>query len=108
LSLGVDYLFLVSYSITVGLGCVLLARSLSTRSPFLHSIGMILAWGQIGAGLLDALENYALIRILLGSERAYWPVVARWCAIPKFLIVSAGIIYILWAVILKVTNKNKP
>lgn len=108
LNMGIDYLFLVSYSICIGLGCALLARSISTRYPFLHSIGMILAWAQIAAGLLDALENYALIRVLLGSERAYWPAIARWCAIPKFLIVTLGLIFILLAVVLGVAKSRKP
>ncbi len=106
LNLGLDYLFLVSYTICIGLGCVLLARSVAGRSRFLHSIGMILAWGQVGAGLLDALENYALIRVLLGSARDYWPVVARWCAIPKFLLVALGLIFILLTAVLGVTNSR--
>jgi hypothetical protein len=57
-------------------------------------LGTLLAWAQFGAALLDALENYALIQVLLGSQQALWPVVARWCAIPKFLIVAAGLVYV--------------
>ncbi len=106
LNLGLDYLFLVSYATCIGLGCVLLARSVAGRSRFLHSIGMILAWGQVGAGLLDALENYALIRVLLGSARAYWPAVARWCAIPKFLLVALGLIFILLTAVLGATKSR--
>ncbi|MEJ2570923.1 MAG: hypothetical protein P8Y98_10335, partial [Anaerolineales bacterium] len=60
----------------------------------LSSLGLILAWAQIGAGLLDSLENYALIRVLLGTKLAYWPEVARWCALPKFIIVAVGILYV--------------
>jgi len=51
-------------------------------------------------------ENYALIQVLLGSQQALWPAVARWCAIPKFLIVAAGLVYVgigtVWAMVAKV------
>jgi hypothetical protein len=95
LDLGMDYLFLVVYSICISLGCALIARGLFGRVPFLGTAGLVLAWAQFGAALLDAVENYALIRLLLGSERAFWPVLARGCAIPKFVIVIAGLAFIL-------------
>ena len=79
----------------LGLGCVLVARSLAGRFGVLSRVGSVLAWGLLAAGLLDALENVALIRVLLGSLTAAWPAVARWCAIPKFLVVAAGLAYVL-------------
>jgi hypothetical protein len=94
LNLGVDYLFLVAYAVAIGLGCVLVASSLWQRIRFLSVVGVLLAWAQFGAGLLDALENYALIQVLLGSQREVWPVMARWCAVPKFLIVALGLVYV--------------
>ena len=94
LNLGLDYLFMVAYSSCISLGCVLVARSLSPRVASLPSVGLILAWAQFGAALLDAVENYALTQVLLGSQQASWPAVARWCAIPKFLIVAAGLVYV--------------
>ena len=94
LNLGLDYVFMVAYSSSIALGCVLVARSLSRRVEFLSFTGVLLAWAQFGAALLDAVENYALIQVLLGSQRVLWPAVARWCAIPKFLIVAAGLVYV--------------
>jgi nicotinamidase-related amidase len=70
------------------------AGSLGQRVRLLSVVGVLLAWAQFGAGLLDALENYALIRVLLGSQREVWPVMARWCAVPKFLIVALGLVYV--------------
>lgn len=99
LSLGLDYLFLVFYAGSIGLGCVLVGRSLSRRRELFFSVGISLAWGQICAALLDGVENYALIRVLIGSEKEVWPVLARWCAIPKFLIVMSGFAYIIIGVI---------
>jgi len=95
LNLGLDYLFLVAYAACISLACALTARGLARRIRSLSVVGLVLAWGQYGAALLDAAENYALIRVLLGSERKAWPVVARWCAIPKFLIVAAGMAFVL-------------
>jgi hypothetical protein len=106
LNLGLDYLFLVAYSSSIALGCVLVASSLSRRAAFLSLAGTLLAWAQFGAALLDAVENYALIQLLLGSQQVSWPAVARWCAIPKFLIVAAGLIYVGLGVVLAVVTKG--
>ncbi|MFC2023842.1 hypothetical protein ACFLT5_03815 [Chloroflexota bacterium] len=94
LNLGLDYLFLVSYGAAIGLGCVLVARNLPQRLGRLRSLGIVLAWGLIAAALLDVLENYALIRLLLGAQSEQWPALAFWCAVPKFLLVGAGLAYI--------------
>ena len=107
LNLGLDYLFLVAYSSSIALGCVLVARSLSRRGAFLSFAGVLLAWAQFGAALLDAVENYALIQVLLGSQQALWPAVARWCAIPKFSIVAAGLVYVAVGAVLAVVAKAR-
>ncbi|MEE9463947.1 MAG: hypothetical protein V3W14_00045 [Candidatus Neomarinimicrobiota bacterium] len=75
------------------MACTLLARNLNKRLAFIAIIGIALAWLQLGAAVLDAMENYALIQVLLGSDGAHWPVMAKWCAIPKFLFVAGGLIY---------------
>ena len=85
LSLGLDYLFLVLYAGAIGLGCLLVSRP----------AGPALAWGQIGAAVLDAVENFALIRLLLGSDNAVWPTLAWGCAAVKFALVGAGLAYVL-------------
>ena len=107
LNLGLDYLFLVAYASSIGLGCVLVARGLSQRVGLLSLLGVLLAWGQIGAALLDSVENYALIRVLLGSEGEIWPAVAQWCAMPKFLIVAAGLVYVIIGAVMVVTVKAR-
>jgi hypothetical protein len=99
LSLGLDYLYLVAYAAAISLGCVLVARSLDLKASSLGRVGYILAWLLPVAALLDAIENYALIRLLFGSEQAYWPSIARWTAIPKFVIVILGLVYFLLGLI---------
>lgn len=95
LSLGTDYMFLVAYSIAISLGCVLVSRGFSRRLSFLSALGIVLAWAMFGAALLDAVENYALIQVLLGTQQSHWPALARICAICKFLIVGLGLLYVL-------------
>jgi hypothetical protein len=82
---GLDYLFLVLYASAIGLGCLLVAGA----------AGPVLAWGQVAAALLDSVENFALIRLLLGSDNAVWPTLAWGCAALKFALVGAGLVTVL-------------
>ncbi|MBN1955350.1 MAG: hypothetical protein JW900_09905 [Anaerolineae bacterium] len=100
LSLGVDYLFMASYSTAIALGCFGIARRLSVRTPVVAGVGVILAWAQFAAAALDALENYALIRIVLGSLQQAWASVACWCAALKFLLIAMGLGFAVVAAIL--------
>ena len=90
LSLGIDYLFMLAYSTAVALGCVILAQRMP---PALALLGPYLAWAQWIAALLDAVENYSLIRVLLGTAQG-WATVARYCALPKFAIIGVGLLYL--------------
>ena len=108
LNLGLDYLFMIAYAGTIALGCMLAARGLLKRLPLLVAPGALLAWGQIVAALLDALENYALIQILLGTEQDLWAQVARWSALPKFSLVAFGILYILLGTLICLIIKPGP
>ncbi len=95
LSLGLDYLFLIVYALFISLACVLIGRRSGPKYRLWAYWGFVLGWGQLLAALLDAIENFALIRLILGSPRDVWPIIARWCAIVKFSIVGAGLAYIL-------------
>jgi hypothetical protein len=100
LSLGIDFLFLVVYSTLLSQACIMLALTFQDRFSLLFFIGIILAWFQWAAGILDAIENYALIQLLLGASTDLWPVTAKWCAVIKFAIVALGQLYIMMSLIL--------
>ncbi|RPH52014.1 MAG: hypothetical protein EHM85_04590 [Desulfobacteraceae bacterium] len=103
MNLGLDFLFIVAYASCIGLGCVMVARSLEQRSILIAYVGVVLAWALWLAALLDCIENYALINLLLGSPQAVFAALSKWCAIPKFLIVGLGIAYfILGALVARV------
>ena len=95
-SLGLDYVFLALYPTTIALACLRAARPFAaggSRLAALAPLAVWLAWGQWLAGLLDAIENAALYRVLLGPVTEPWPAVARACALPKFALVLAGLFY---------------
>jgi hypothetical protein len=89
-SLGFDFVFMPLYSTTIGLACVWAAGVLTLR---LAAVGTWLAWGQWLAALLDAVENGALLVMLLEAARAPWPQIALWCAALKFGLVFLGLGY---------------
>jgi len=94
--LGLDYLFMVSYALAIGLGCLRAAGTLGRRWPWLAGLGRFLAWGLGLAALLDAVENVALTTMLLaGTASAPWPALAAGCATAKFVLVALGLLYAL-------------
>lgn len=94
LSLGVDFLFLLLYSLCISSACALVSERLKVTSTQFSSLGRVMAWVVLLAGLLDVIENFALIRLLSGAENPTLPVVARWSAIPKFTILIMGVLFI--------------
>jgi hypothetical protein len=103
-SLGLDFLFLVAYSTTIGFACLWAAGVARAREWPLAGAGIPLAWGQWLAALLDALENVALLIMLFGSVAEPWPQIARWCAVPKFVLVFVGLLYAALATVVWVAS----
>ncbi len=106
-SLGLDYLFMVVYSTTIGLGCILAGRAMVERDVSLGKVGLPLAWGQWAAAGLDALENIGLVLILFGWDAQLWAPLSRWCAILKFSLIFLGITYSLLGLALSIGLKPK-
>lgn len=104
LSIGVDYLFLCVYPLAISLACVTTGAQLAQYRTFAKT-GAVLSWLVLGAGALDGVENFAMIRMLKSIEGEAWPALAKWCAIPKFGLVALGIAYVLFAVLLRVSRR---
>lgn len=107
LSLGIDYLFLVAYSLFLSISIFLVAKKFDTKYTLLWKIGSVMSILVLVTGLCDAIENYALIKLLLGSENTIFPKVAYYFASIKFLLVGVGLLYILIGLILKPILKAK-
>lgn len=92
LGLGLDYLFLLLYPLTMMAACVLLANIY--QQGMRASMGRVLAWLILLAVILDAVENYALWRLLLEDWHPLWPRLSLICAMPKFVLIVACLAYI--------------
>lgn len=89
LSLWVDFLFLLGYSTALSTGCAIVAGALPGGWG---EVALWLAWGAWLAGVLDALENLALLRALDQIIRSQSTPdillqLAACCAAPKFVLV---------------------
>jgi hypothetical protein len=100
-SLYWDNFFLLAYSTAIALGCVMAADRLHAPGILEYNLAILLAWAQWLAALLDITENFALDKMLRGAVKSPWPQIARWCAIPKFIIIVAGLGYVAIAVIIE-------
>ncbi|MBW2281573.1 MAG: hypothetical protein JRG76_18310 [Deltaproteobacteria bacterium] len=87
LTLGLDYLYLLVYPAFISLACVWTARRIAPRT------GVALSWGVLLAAPLDAVENAALLWMLIGAPSDSAAALAWVCALPKFALVFAGLGY---------------
>jgi hypothetical protein len=94
-SLGIDYLFMLVYAFFLSLFCFIRAETFRVVKPVWARLGWLLGWLQLSAGVLDALENYMLFRLLFSPPQEYFAQLAFWFASFKFVFVLAGIVYIL-------------
>ena len=88
--LGLDYLFMPVYALTFALAILLVAG----RHPgFFAKLGAFLGWGMFLAAFLDAIENYALLHLLLTKVYSPFPEIAYYCASDKFLLLGLALVY---------------
>ena len=91
--LGIDYLFMPVYATALALGILLAA---SRHDSWFAIFGAWLGWGAYAATIFDAVENYALARMLLVNQ--IWsphPEVAAISATVKFGLLLLGLFYAL-------------
>jgi len=108
LSLGLDFLFIVVYSTAFSLGCFWAARKYKELNRIrLSRIGTFLAYTMWFAGVLDILENSAIIATIFNAHLIYGPQIALWAASGKFFSISLGLVYILTAVAILFLQRTK-
>ncbi len=90
-SLGLDYLFMLSYALTVALGAILAA---GRHLGWLSRLGTWAAYGVFTAAIFDALENIGQAHQLLnGVVTAPVTHFVGVCAFFKFALLLLGILY---------------
>ena len=95
--LGIDYLFMPLYATALALGILLAA---GRHQGWFSALGIWLGWGAYAAALFDAVENYALARMLLMNQVwSPYPEMAAFSATVKFGLLLLGLFYALagWA-----------
>jgi small-conductance mechanosensitive channel len=104
---GLDFLFLVLYSTTIGLACLWAGETLKRVGWSPSALGIPLAWGLWLAAFCDALENVALVVMLFGSITSPWPEIAVVCAVIKFVLIFLGLVYALYALVIRFASTVK-
>ena len=88
--LDLDYLFMPLYSFTLAFGTLL---ATGRHTGWLRSLGALAGYGAFGAALFDAVENYALLQVVLGAYESSYPAIAAFCATIKFALILLGLLY---------------
>lgn len=106
LSLGFDFLYLLVYTLFLAL----LVHKLNERlwkNTSIYRYGEMLIWLLFITAICDAVENVALIKLLLGEIQSYWCWVAYYFAFAKFTFVIITLLYILFSSIYLLLKKKK-
>ena len=106
LSLGIDFLFLFAYGIFFAIACFSVAKKFKDRINWLYKLGVYLAFLQLVAALFDAIENVALIKLLLGSNNGIHSSIAYYFVSIKFAIIAIGFIYIIMGLLTSLFQKR--
>ncbi len=101
--LGLDYLFMPSYAVTIALGVLL---ALKRHTGWFASLGKWVGWGSLAAALFDATENFALWKLMAHGVNSTWPQVAFWCASFKFELILIGIGFALLGALLRKSGQD--
>jgi hypothetical protein len=106
IGLGLDYVFMLLYSTTIGLACLWAGDILRSNRWPVAGLGVGLAWGQWVAAGLDAVENISLAVIVLEGVAAPWPALARFCAVLKFGLIFLGLVYAFFGLVVHLTHRR--
>ena len=102
--LGFDYLFMPAYALALSLGLLLAG---SAKPAWLQKMTAWLGWGVLFAALFDAVENYALWKILTGSVNSSFPLIAAVCANIKFVLLILGLLVAIAGAFIKKQSQPK-
>jgi hypothetical protein len=95
-SLGIDYVWLLSYSVLLAVACLYIGDLIRAEGWWtgLGRAGYWLAWGALVAGAADAIENTILLVGLSRGATEERARVARVAARLKFYLVFACLLYV--------------
>jgi uncharacterized membrane protein YeiB len=88
-----DFLFIFIYPAAIAAACFIAARFLDAREIIPLKYGLIVMLLQLVAAALDAVENFALLKVLNDETNKLLPTIAKWCAVTKFSFIVIGLFY---------------
>jgi len=94
ISMGLDFIFLIVYSLFIAVLIQKLNNSI-WKNNSIYVLGKILVVAILIAAIFDAIENVALIKLLLGDVNEIWSSTAFYFASLKFILILCCIIYII-------------
>ena len=103
--MGLDFLFLIIYASFIAL----LMHKLNERiwnNTRVYKLGVLLIWGVFLAALFDVIENFALIKLLLGDLQQSCSSIAFYFASMKFVLLILGVLFIVVSWVVKVVKKR--
>ena len=80
----IDFLFIPSYVLLLSFACFWIAENI--RWDVLSQVGTVIGWGIVVAGVLDIVENLAMLGMLANGPTPLLAALSFWCAVPKFVI----------------------
>ncbi|MCP4443119.1 MAG: hypothetical protein GY810_29785 [Aureispira sp.] len=97
-NLGLGFFFLVGYSHTIGIACLLRAKALNRFAKPVYIIASL----QLLVATLDAIENFSLWQLLIGSNYDdLYILLSNICTIPKFVFVLMGLLFCILSLFFK-------
>ena len=101
-SLGFDYLFMLFYVSFLAIWTSILSDGFYKKTSKILA-GLVIGFFII-AGVLDGIENYALLNLLGNNPSEIWSEMAFYCASIKFGLIGLGIIYNLTVSVLRLVK----
>ena len=99
-----DFAFIFFYALALSAGALWARKQF--RSSVGSAAGTVVAVGGAIAGIFDVVENLSMLGYLNGwGDWAGWIALAGTMAVPKFLLASAGVVYIATGIVLFVIRR---
>jgi hypothetical protein len=95
-SLWFDYVFIITYVLLLTLVIHRVRRVIWKETTSLgYRLGTVLIGIVVFAGLLDMVENFALLQLFYGDSQTHWATLAYATAVVKFINIILGILYVI-------------
>ncbi|MDX1937698.1 MAG: hypothetical protein SFU21_11300 [Flavihumibacter sp.] len=104
-SIQLDYGFLLIYPLALLFGALFFGSI--SKSGFLKEAGYVLVVAAVAAGVLDAVENNAMLQTIQAQVTQATVTTAYYAALIKFCIIGLVLLYAVACVVSRIINRKK-